>query len=122
MRKPTSIVTTLTAWPPFDQLPDDLWPVLAEHTDRLSVPVGSVLARRGELARQFVLVLDGEVATSDEGGRTVHRDAGVQIGAQELTWNEPYDATWTASSDLDVLVVNGPAFRWAQRARRSTAA
>jgi hypothetical protein len=45
----------------------------------------------------------------------------VQIGARELTWGEPYDATWTAFSDVDVLVVNGPAFRWAQRARRVAA-
>jgi hypothetical protein len=121
MRKPTSIVTTLTAWPPFDEVPDDVWPMLAEHTDRLRVPVGSVLARKGELARQFVLVLDGEVASTGIQQVTL-RDAGVQIGARELMWNEPYDATWTALSDLDVLVVNGPAFRWAQRARRRTAA
>jgi hypothetical protein len=96
--------------------------MLAEHTDRLSVPAGSVLAREGELARQFVLVLDGEVTTSGESGPTVHQDTGVQIGARELIWSEPYDSTWTALSDLDVLVVNGPAFRWAQRARRRTAA
>jgi CRP-like cAMP-binding protein len=120
MRKPTSIVTTLTAWPPFDQVPDDVWPMLAEHTDRLSVPAGSVLAREGELARQFVLVLDGEVATSGV-EQTTLRDPGVQIGARELMWGQPYDATWTALSELDVLVVNGPAFRWAQRARRSAA-
>lgn len=121
MRKPTSIVTTLTAWPPFDQVPDDLRPVLSEHTDRLCVPAGSVLARQGELARQFVLVLDGEIATSGSDGQITLRDAGVQIGGRELMWDEPYDATWTALSDLDVLVVNGPAFRWAQRARRSAA-
>jgi hypothetical protein len=72
-----------------------------------------VLAREGRAVRELVVVLDGEVEAIREGDDDiVAGTTGTQIGAYGLLDRRPHDRTWIARTDLDVVVVNGPAFRW----------
>jgi hypothetical protein len=121
MRELSTTAASLSAWPPFDHIEDSTWPMISANTDRLRLRSGAVLAHEGDTAKEFVVVLSGEVTESRGGVETVRTGAGTQIGGRELVANEPYDRTWTAAMDLDVLVVNGPAYRWVARAAHRNA-
>lgn len=97
---------------PFDALSPSARALLAPHTDRLALRAGTTLARQGRLAREVVVVLAGTARSS-------RRDAtegatagpGAVIGAGAVVAGTTHGTTWTAVSDVEVVVVNGPAFR-----------
>jgi CRP-like cAMP-binding protein len=86
---------------------------LAWHTDRLRLPAGRVLARAGDRARELVVIVSGEAAVMQGGQRVNVLAAGSEIGGRETLRHERYDDTVVAASDVEVVVVNGPAVRWA---------
>jgi CRP-like cAMP-binding protein len=113
MKKHTDDLAHLRAVAPFDQCPDDALRALAPHADHLHVRAGTVLAREGTSAREFIVVLSGQVTATRSDLAVDRAGAGTQIGGTALVDDQAHDATWMADSDLDVLVVNGPAYRWA---------
>jgi CRP-like cAMP-binding protein len=106
-------VTPLASVAPFDRYPRRNLRRLAAHADRIRVPEGTVLAREGGLVREMVVVLDGEVVASGHDGCERRLGTGAQIGARELVTGAPHPATLVAGTALEVLVVNGPAYRGA---------
>lgn len=86
---------------------------LAPHTDRLRLPPGRTVVRAGATARELIAVLAGEaVVLRADGTRTALRP-GAELGGHELARSERHAATVVATSALEVVVVNGPAVRWA---------
>lgn len=88
---------------------------LAPHTDRLRLPPGRVVARAGDLARELTVVVAGEATVERPGHAPEVLTAGAQVGLAEVLCGSRHGATVVARSDLEVVVVNGPAVRWAQR-------
>jgi CRP-like cAMP-binding protein len=86
---------------------------LAPHSDRLRLPPGRPVARAGEAARELVVVLAGEAIAVHPDGRRTTLGPGTELGAPELLARRPTPVTVIAGADLEVLVVNGPAVRWA---------
>jgi CRP-like cAMP-binding protein len=86
---------------------------LAPHTDRLRLPPGRAVVRAGATARELVVVLAGEAAVLHPDGTWAVLGPGAEIGGCELLSHERHAATVVATSALDVVVVNGPAVRWA---------
>jgi CRP-like cAMP-binding protein len=86
---------------------------LIPHADRLRVADGTVVVREGRRARQLVIVVAGALLAT-RGGRPVGAlGPGTWIGGEELLTDGTYDCTLVAAEDLEVLVLNGPAYRWA---------
>jgi CRP-like cAMP-binding protein len=106
-------VTPIASVAPFDRYPRRRLRRLAAHTDRIRVPEGTVLAREGGLVREMVVVVAGEVVASRHGGRERRLGTGTRIGACELMTGAPHPETLVAGTALEVLVVNGPAYRGA---------
>jgi hypothetical protein len=74
---------------------------------------GQTIASTGAAARELVIVLSGKAeAVHDDGRRSTLRP-GAEIGGAELLAGGRHVATVIAVSDIEVLVVNGPAARWA---------
>ena len=108
---------------PFDQCSVRVLRAMAPHVDRIRVRSGTVLAREGREPKEFIAVLSGQITSSRRGNHVGVNGAGTQIGGAALVDRQPHDATWEALTDLEVLVVNGPAYRWVwQTAGRSAAA
>jgi CRP-like cAMP-binding protein len=116
-----STVAQLRGFAPFDRAPVRVLQQLGPHVDRLRVRAGTVLAHEGRVARELVVVLDGDVLAIRAGDDVVTGSTGTQIGAFGVLDRRPHDRTWIARTDLDVVVVNGPAFRWVAPALRSAA-
>jgi CRP-like cAMP-binding protein len=100
---------------PFSRLTRRELGPLAANADRVSVPEGTLVAREGWLAKEFIVVLGGEAIALRHGREVGRLGAGTQLGAMSLVDGVPNDVTVVAGTDLEVLVVHGPAYRWAVR-------
>jgi CRP-like cAMP-binding protein len=122
MRYDQATVGRLRTIAPFDRCSPRVLRAMAPHVDRLRVRAGTVLAREGREPREFVVILSGIVQASRRGHEVGTEGAGAQIGADALVDHRPHDATWQAATDLDLLVVNGPAYRWVMQTLTGRAA
>ena len=115
MPRTPKTIAELSTISPFDRVSErDLRP-LSPHVDRLRLPAGAVIAREGEQAREFVAVLSGEVSLLRSGDPFASIGPGSQIGGDAVLRHGSHDATSRAESEVEVLVLNGPAFRWASQ-------
>ena len=97
---------------PFDRYPTKVVDHLGRHADRLRLREGTVIAERGHHAREAVAILAGEVRAAD-GPAGAALAPGAWVGARQLLAGEPYDRTLVAGPGVDVVVLDGPAYRWA---------
>lgn len=95
----------------FEGCPRRKLALLARHADRLTLPAGRILSRAGQRADEVVVVLSGDAQRSDAANDVL--GPGSVIGAAPVVFNDTYPDTVSARTELEVLVVNGPAFRWA---------
>jgi len=86
---------------------------VAPHADSLRLPPGRTLVQAGATARELIVVLAGEAAVLRPDGTHGVLGPGAEIGGCELLSHERHAATVVAVSALEVVVVNGPAVRWA---------
>lgn len=112
-RRTTFDPSALASVAPFDRYPRRRLRAVAAHADRLQVPEGTVLAREGGLVHELVVVLAGEVRASRRGAGERRLGSGTRFGARELLTGSPHPETLVAGPGLEVLVVNGPAYRGA---------
>jgi CRP-like cAMP-binding protein len=72
----------------------------------LDLKAGKVLARQGEIGREFLILLEGEVDVARDGKIIAVRGPGDFIGEIALLDNRPRTATVTARTDVVVEVLN----------------
>lgn len=108
-------VSVLLDVPSFrDGDPRGLAPVV-RHSDRLRLRPGRTLVRAGETARELIAIVAGEATVVGGDGTVARLGPGDEIGGGEVLRNERHAATVVAASAVEVVVVNGPAVRWAHQ-------
>jgi CRP/FNR family transcriptional regulator, cyclic AMP receptor protein len=80
---------------------------VARLAERVQVGEGEVLAREGRIGREFFLILSGSVAVTQMGRRVNTLGAGDFFGELAAMDPGPRNASVTALTDLDVLII-GP--------------
>ena len=80
---------------------------VAQLAERVQVGEGEVLAREGRIGREFFLILTGSVAVTRGGRRINSLGAGDFFGELAAMHPGPRNATVTALSEVDVLII-GP--------------
>src|ERR1700685_3460574 len=80
---------------------------VAQLAERVQVGAGEVLAREGRIGREFFLILSGSVAVTQSGRRVNTLGSGDFFGELSALDAGPRNATVTALTDLDVLII-GP--------------
>ena len=80
---------------------------VARLAERVQVGDGEVLAREGRIGREFFLILSGSVAVTQRGRRGNTLGPGDFFGELAAMDPGPRNATVTALTDLDVLII-GP--------------
>lgn len=106
-------VTLLAEVPPFDRYARTSLAPLIPHADRLRIADGTVVIREGHRARELVIVMAGALLATRAGRPVGALGPGTWVGAQELLASRAHDCTLIAAEGLEVLVLNGPAYRWA---------
>ncbi|MET0147177.1 MAG: cyclic nucleotide-binding domain-containing protein [Ilumatobacteraceae bacterium] len=85
---------------------------LALHADVVEAPAGRVLSRAGSAARELLVVGRGVVEIADAPGQHGAGRRGTIVGAYELIAGVAHRATVTARTDVTLVAIFGPAFRW----------
>ena len=80
---------------------------VARLAERIHVSEGEVLTREGRIGREFFLILSGSVEVTQRGRRVNTLGPGDFFGELAAMNPGPRNATVTALSDLDVLII-GP--------------
>ncbi len=80
---------------------------VAHLAERVQVGEGEVLAREGRIGREFFLILSGTVAVTQQDCRVNTLGPGDFFGELAALNPGPRNATVTALSELDVLII-GP--------------
>jgi CRP/FNR family cyclic AMP-dependent transcriptional regulator len=80
---------------------------VARLAERVQVGEGEILAREGRIGREFFLILSGTVAVTQAGQRVNTLGSGDFFGELAAMDPGPRNATVTALTDLDVLII-GP--------------
>ena len=96
--------------PLFDGLSRGELQDLAKVTEDLEVDPGKVLCREGETAREFFVIVDGEVEVTKDGGRISTLSDGDFFGEIALIEDIPRTATVTATTPLRFFVLTRQAF------------
>jgi CRP/FNR family transcriptional regulator, cyclic AMP receptor protein len=76
----------------------------------VELSAGRVLARQGEIGREFVILLDGEVEVARDGRVIAVRGPGEYIGEIALLDDRPRSATVSAKTDVTAEVLNRAEF------------
>ena len=79
---------------------------LASSSTGLHLPAGSVLCRQGSIGREFLVIVEGEVAVEVDGRQVATVGQGSFVGEQALLAHSSQNATVTALTPLSVLVLN----------------
>ena len=76
----------------------------------LDIAAGRVLAHEGEIGREFMILLGGEIEVARDGKVIAVRGAGDYVGEIALLDERPRTATLTARTDIVVEVLNRAEF------------
>ena len=79
---------------------------IASLTTEIEVPEGKVLAREGEPGREFYVILDGKADVDIAGKHVATLGPGDFFGEMALLDQGPRVATVTASSNMEVAVLD----------------
>ncbi len=83
---------------------------IAQIADQLDLRTGKVLIREGERGREFFVIVSGEVEVWRKGRKIATLGPGSFVGEMALLSKAPRNATVTAVTPLDVLVITDRAF------------
>ena len=83
---------------------------IARIADELDLRSGKTLIKEGERGREFFVIVSGEVEVRRKGRKIATLGAGAFVGEMALLSKAPRNATVTATTDLDVLVITDRAF------------
>ncbi len=84
--------------------------LLASNATPLVVKPGAVLAREGDVGREFFVIISGKAVVSRKGVEVGVLGAGGFFGEMALLDREPRSATVTATEPTEVLVLTIQAF------------
>lgn len=85
--------------------------VLGRSADTVSVTAGTRLVREGEVGREFFVLLSGEVSVVVAGDEVARLQQGQWFGELAIIDPAPRDATVTAVTDCELLVIDSRRFR-----------
>jgi voltage-gated potassium channel len=101
----------ITALPLFREIPRSRRANLAMLADRVDVPAGTVIARQGELAHEFFVIVAGTVEVTRDGHFVTELGAGDFFGEIALVGDPHRTATVVTTSYVELAVLGRREFR-----------
>jgi CRP-like cAMP-binding protein len=84
---------------------------IAQHADEIDVPEGTELARQGEFAYEFFVIVDGTADVLRAGERIAELGPGDFLGEMGIVGKVVRNATVVTTSPARVIVMTSQAFR-----------
>jgi CRP-like cAMP-binding protein len=79
--------------------------LIARRAEHVDVPAGKVLVREGAAGAEFFVILDGTAEVSRHGRRVATLDPGAFFGDLALLDRAPRNATVTAKTPMQLMVL-----------------
>ena len=79
--------------------------LIAKHSEHMTFSEGKVLTTQGRIGYEFYLILDGKARIEKDGVEVATVGAGDFFGELALLDRSPRNATVTALTDLDAIVL-----------------
>ena len=97
--------------PFFSKLNKQELELIARQADELDVPADKVLARQGDLGDEFFIIEDGEAEVTRDGEHVAELGPGDFFGEMALVEADRRNATVTAKTAMNVIVMTRASFR-----------
>jgi CRP/FNR family transcriptional regulator, cyclic AMP receptor protein len=110
MARKGSIDQQLAAVPLFEGLSKKQLSQISSLMTPLNIAAGRVLAHQGEIGREFMILLQGEIEVARDGKVIAVRGTGDYVGEIALLDERARTATLTARTDIVVEVLNRAEF------------
>ena len=95
----------------FKSLSDEARRTIAHHADEIDVDEGTKLARQGDFAYEFFVIVDGTAEVIRDGERIAELGAGDFLGEMGIIGRVVRNATVVTTSPARVIVMTEQAFR-----------
>jgi CRP-like cAMP-binding protein len=95
----------------FESLPDAARRTISQHADEIDVPEGTELARQGEFAYEFFVIVDGTVEVLRDSEHVADLGPGDFLGEMGIIGKVVRNATVVTTSAARVIVMTTQAFR-----------
>lgn len=109
MRKDARIELLQNVWL-FERCSRKELALLAANTTLVTAPAGTLLAREGEIGREFFVIISGKAEVSRSGTNLRVLGVGEFFGEMALIDRRPRTASVTASADCELLVLAADEF------------
>ena len=97
--------------PFFSKLKKKELQVIAQHADEVDVPAGKVLTKQGDLGDAFFVIESGAAEVTRDGERINELRAGDFFGEMALLEADRRNATVTATTAMELIVMTRASFR-----------
>jgi CRP-like cAMP-binding protein len=84
---------------------------IAEATDEVVVPAGTLLTKEGASGREFIVIVDGAASVHRRGHKVNELGSGDFLGEIALVSRGPRTATVRTTQPTHALVLTAPSFR-----------
>ena len=82
---------------------------LLRVADEINIPAGTTFIREGEVGREMFIIVDGTAEVTRDGAPVTRLTRNEFVGELAVLRHTPRNATVTAQTDLDVLVLTSRA-------------
>jgi CRP-like cAMP-binding protein len=97
--------------PFFSKLKKKELEMIAKHADEVDVPAGKVLTRQGDLGDEFFVIESGTAEVARDGQRINELHPGDFFGEMALLEADRRNATVTATTAMELIVMTRASFR-----------
>ena len=102
--------------PFFSKLKKKELDVIATHADEVDVPAGKVLTKQGDLGDEFFVIESGSAEVARDGEVINELGPGDFFGEMALLKDDRRNATVTATTPMELIVMTRSSFRSIDRA------
>jgi len=80
--------------------------LVGQRAEKVTIPKGSTVVHEGKTGREFFIIIEGTAKVTRNGRKVASLTAGDHFGELALFERVPRNASVTATSDLDVVLLD----------------
>ena len=105
MARREDVLGHLTRTPLFSACSKKDLTTVSKHSEHLKVPAGTEMTTEGKVGYEFYVIIDGKAKVTRKGRQVALLGPGDSFGELSLLDRAPRNATVTAETDLDVVLL-----------------
>mgnify|MGYP000675105558 CR=1 FL=1 len=105
MARREDVLGYLTRTPLFSACSKKDLALVSKHSEHLKIPAGTEMTSEGKIGYEFYVIVDGKATVSKKGKQVAVLGAGDSFGELSLLDRAPRNATVTADTDMDVVLL-----------------